>query len=162
VLSGFDLRGLSFEGFVPRNAAARERSIRAALARGVATAYYETPHRILATLGAIEQIAPDLRVFLVRELSKLYEQQVLGNAAEVRAALAEPVQGEICLVLERGAERAPPEPGAREIDQAIDARIAAGESTSEIARALADCGAGTRREIYSRVTARKPAARKTQ
>src|ERR1700681_948601 len=105
VLSGFDLHRFAFAGFAPRRAAARRAAFRAAL--GTTTVWYEAPHRILAALADLAAVAPQRRVFLVRELSKLYEQQVLGTAAEVAAALETPVRGEIAFVVEGGLDDAP-------------------------------------------------------
>src|ERR1035437_6512479 len=52
------------------------------LVYGYCTGVFSSRRESLADLGAV---APDRRVFLVRELSKLHEQQVLGTAAEVNA-----------------------------------------------------------------------------
>jgi 16S rRNA (cytidine1402-2'-O)-methyltransferase len=153
-LSGFDLRRFVFAGFPPRGAAARRDAYRASL--GETTVWYEAPHRIRASLADLAAVAPERRVFLVRELSKLHEQQVLDTAAGVAAALAEPVRGEIAFVVEGGAvERAPSPPGEDELDAAIDALVAEGLTTSAIAKRLADAGHGARRHLYARVGERR-------
>ena len=157
VLSGFDLRRFVFAGFPPRSGGPRRAAFRASLP--TTTVWYEAPHRILASLADLAAVAPDRRVFLVRELTKFHEQQVLGTAAEVAAALEEPVRGEIAFVVEGGAvpsdaELAPD--GAPEgLDVAIDAMIADGLTTSAIAKRLADEGRGERRHLYARVSERR-------
>ncbi|MBV8582155.1 MAG: 16S rRNA (cytidine(1402)-2'-O)-methyltransferase, partial [Candidatus Eremiobacteraeota bacterium] len=151
VLSGFDLRRFVFAGFPPRAGGARRAAFRAAL--GETTVWYEAPHRIRAALADLAAVAPERRVFLVRELTKLHEQQVLGTAAEVAAALEEPVRGEIVLVVEGGPDDAPPvEPATpADLDAAIDGLLAEGLTTSAIAKRLADAGHGERRHLYARV-----------
>jgi 16S rRNA (cytidine1402-2'-O)-methyltransferase len=159
VLSGFDIRRLAFLGFVPRAQGERERALRAVLESGVTTAFYESPNRIVATLDALAAIAPDAPVFLGRELTKHFEQQIAGTAASITAALERPVRGEIVLVI--GATDAPAvaPPAIVDVDAAIDAQIAAGVAPARAARALAALGLGERRTLYRRIVERT--ARKT-
>jgi 16S rRNA (cytidine1402-2'-O)-methyltransferase len=160
VLSGFDLRRLLFAGFAPRAGSQRRAAFRAAL--GETTVWYESPHRIRDSLADLAAVAPERRVFLVRELTKLFEQQVLGTAAEVAAALADPVRGEIAFVVEGGAPDAPAAlngASAADLDAAIDALLAEGLTTSAIAKRLADAGHGERRHLYARVGARRAETR---
>ncbi len=157
VLSGFDLRRFVFAGFPPRSGGQRRAAFRASLP--TTTVWYEAPHRIRASLADLAAVAPDRRVFLVRELTKLHEQQLLGTPAEVAAALEEPVRGEIAFVVEggeAGEDAAPAPDGAQEgLDVTIDALIADGLTTSAIAKRLADEGRGERRHLYARVSERR-------
>jgi len=154
VLSGFDLRRFLFEGFAPRTSGARRDALRRSFACGVPSIWYESPQRIRAMLADVEAVEPAARVFLVREYTKHYEQQLFGTAAEVAAQLADPVRGEIVLVLSPVAApaRAPSE---TELDEEIDALLAAGRSVSAVAKLLADRGLGERRHIYARTAERK-------
>ncbi|HTU71686.1 MAG TPA: 16S rRNA (cytidine(1402)-2'-O)-methyltransferase [Candidatus Baltobacteraceae bacterium] len=154
VLSGFSLRRFAFEGFPARATGARREQFAAALRSGVTTAWYESPQRIVQSLADLHSLAPDAKVFVVREYTKRFEQQLLGTPAEVAAALADPVRGEIAFVLApyTGAARELPPP---DLDAAIDERLERGESVAEIARALARIGAGARRDLYARATERK-------
>jgi 16S rRNA (cytidine1402-2'-O)-methyltransferase len=154
VLSGFDLRTFSFAGFPPRGGAQRRAAFKAAL--GTTTVWYEAPHRIRESLADLAAVAPERRVFLVRELTKLYEQQVLGSPADVLAALAEPVRGEIAFVVEGLEKPAGFEPVApAELEATIDGLIAEGLTTSAIAKRLAEAGHGERRHLYARVSDRR-------
>jgi 16S rRNA (cytidine1402-2'-O)-methyltransferase len=154
VLSGFSLHRFTFEGFVPRTPAERKRAFARALDDPITSVWYEAPHRLRKTLELLEGLAPERRLFLVRELSKRYEQQVLGTAAEIGAALTDPVRGEIVLVIE-GLRRADDPAPSIDLERSIDAALAAGESVSAIAKRLADGGAGERRHLYALVSARK-------
>jgi len=162
VLSGFDLRRFAFAGFPPRGSGQRRNAFRASL--GETTVWYEAPHRVRDSLGDLAAVAPERRVFLVRELSKLHEQQLLGTAAQVAAELEDPVRGEIAFVVEGRAEEASPvaaAPSAEELDAAIDALTAEGLTTSAIAKRLADAGHGERRHLYARASERRRASPST-
>ena len=155
LLSGFDLQRFTFEGFAPRSSSARRLAFQRALAGGCTTIWYESPKRILATLRDLESVAPTARLFVLREYTKRFEQQILGSPAEVAAALSDPPRGEIAFALEAAPLQEPVAPSGTELDAAIDAAIAAGERVSAIARRLAASGAGERSELYARASARK-------
>jgi len=156
VLSGFPLRRFTFEGFPPRAASARRRAFREALAGHATTIWYESPQRIREALADLGAIAPDARVFLVREYTKHYEQQILGSPEAVAAALADPIRGEIAFaVAPYEIEAEPREATGGDIDARIDRLLDEGRSVSDIAKALVEAGAGERRDLYARVSERK-------
>jgi 16S rRNA (cytidine1402-2'-O)-methyltransferase len=156
VLSGFDLTGLTFAGFVPRTEGLRRRALSAALTGLGPTAWYESPHRIRATLETLDSLAGDARVFVGRELTKLHEQQILGTPREVMAALEEPVRGEVVLVVApRPVANEPAAPA--EIDRQIDALLDEGLAPSAIAKTVAAGTGASRSQTYERVVARKHA-----
>jgi 16S rRNA (cytidine1402-2'-O)-methyltransferase len=154
VLSGFDVRRFAFEGFPPRTSGARKTAFRTAMARGIPSVWYESPHRIADALADLAAIAPDVPTFLVREFTKLYEQQISGTPAEVAAALPDPMRGEVAFVIDAGVAQAADVNGAS-LDEQIDALLAAGVSTAAIAKRLAASGAGERQALYARVGARR-------
>jgi 16S rRNA (cytidine1402-2'-O)-methyltransferase len=160
VLSGFDLNGMVFGGFVPRVAGARRAALHGAVAREGATAWYESPHRLVATLEELDRIAPATRVFVARELTKVFEQHILGTPGEALLALARPVRGEVVLVVEPPRPRAEPralEEGDAQIDDAIDSLLDLGMSAAATAKALAGHATGGRDAVYERVVRRKHA-----
>lgn len=154
VLSGFALDRFAFDGFVPRTSGARERSFRDAFASGRTTAYYEAPNRIVATLATLQTIDARARLFLARELTKRFEQQILGTAAEIATALERPVRGEIVLVLGASLpERI--EVAGVDVDEALDAELSSGKPVAAIAKDLSKRGYGDRAELYRRAVDRK-------
>lgn len=157
VLSGFPLRRFCFEGFPARNASARRAQFDAALHSGMTTLWYESPQRILSTLADLDAIAPDARVFVLREYTKKFEQQLCGTPAHVATTLEVPVRGEITFAIAPYATVEKPVASDAEIDAAIDARLAAGASARDAARALASEGLGDRRTLYNRASKRKAA-----
>ncbi|HVA29493.1 MAG TPA: 16S rRNA (cytidine(1402)-2'-O)-methyltransferase [Candidatus Baltobacteraceae bacterium] len=161
VLSGFSLRRFAFEGFLPRTRGARQHALRDALRNGITTLWFESPARIVATLEDLAAVAADAQVFLVREYTKRFEQQLVGTPTEIVARLEQPVRGEIAFAV---APYALPEtssvPG--DPDAAIDAFLDQGRSVRDIAKALADSGLGERRDLYARVSRRKHRAGETR
>jgi len=157
VLSGFALEPLCFAGFLPRIAGARERALRDALARPGATVFYESPHRIVATLESLATIAPDAHAFVARELTKRFEQQLLGSAADLLAGLERPVRGELALVLAHmEIARDAPEPA--ELESVVDDGLARGAPVAAIAKELVRRGLAARGEAYAFASARKARA----
>lgn len=156
VLSGFPLRRFIFEGFPPRTAGARRSGFRAALQSEATTIWYESPQRIRAALADLAAVAPDCAVFLVREYTKKFEEQILGTPEHVASALAQTVRGEISFAVAPYA-RAHEPASASEAQTAIDELLNAGHSVREIAKTLADRGLGGRRDLYSLASARKSA-----
>lgn len=159
VLSGFDLRHFSFEGFPSRSTSQRKRAFEHAFARGVPSIWYESPQRIAATLADISSTDAEARVFLVREYSKHFEQQILGTAAEVAAALVAPVRGEITLVVAPSGKASRNAPSEAEVFERIDVLLGEGRSAPEIAKTLAEGGYGERRRLYGLISARKASRR---
>ena len=158
VLSGFPLRRFLFEGFPPRTSTARKAAFARSFNLGVTSIWYESPQRVRAMLADVAAVDPAARVFLVREYTKHFEQQVLGSPDEVARALSDPVRGEIALAIV-------PSKGSREIpdrgdvDGEIDALLEARHSAAAIAKTLSERGFGDRRTIYARVCERKQARR---
>jgi 16S rRNA (cytidine1402-2'-O)-methyltransferase len=103
-LSGLPCERFCFEGFAPRKDGERRRFF-AALADEPRTAvFFESPHRIAATLAlAAEVLGDDRRAAVCRELTKQYEQVRRGGLAELAAWAEDGVRGEITVVL-AGAE----------------------------------------------------------
>ncbi len=153
VLSGFSLKPLLFEGFVARVSAARQEQFARAARSGATSVWYDSPKRIRSTLADLARVAPDARVFLLREYTKLHEQHALGSPAEVAAALHDPIRGEIVFVVE--GVRVDARPGNVPLDAAIDALLDRGVIVSSIAKTLASEGYGERHHLYARAGERK-------
>ena len=153
--SGLASTHFFFEGFLPRKAGAQKERL-AVLARIPGTlVIYESPHRAADTCARIAEVLPGRRVALVRELTKLHEEVVRGNAAEVAAALAErgEIRGECVIVVEEGdvSEQAAVAEAELPLDDAIAAGLAAGESKSALAKRLARAYGLSRNDVYDRV-----------
>jgi 16S rRNA (cytidine1402-2'-O)-methyltransferase len=100
VASGLPFDRFAFVGFLARSANKMAEQIAAFDGTGAAVVAFEAPRRLGATLAAIGARWPERRLAVCRELTKMHEQVLRGTAAEVQAALPDPVRGEIVLVLE--------------------------------------------------------------
>ena len=119
VLSGFPLRSFTFAGFPPRAGAERRAAFGPRSSAASPACGTKSPHRIRATLSDLANVDPAARMFLLREFTKLHEQQVTGTPAAVAEALAEPVRGEIVFVLDGGQLRTSTAPDPADVDAAI-------------------------------------------
>ncbi|MGI6598271.1 MAG: 16S rRNA (cytidine(1402)-2'-O)-methyltransferase [Kiritimatiellia bacterium] len=80
-----DGRGFRFEGFLDHKTAARRRRLRELAAETQTVALYESPYRILKLLTEVEEeLGPERRLFIARELTKKFEETVTGTPAELR------------------------------------------------------------------------------
>lgn len=161
LLSGFPLRRFVFEGFPPRTSGARRARFAHALKSEATTIWYESPQRIARALADLAAVAPDAQVFLVREYTKLHEQQICGTPDAVARQLSQPVRGEVAFAVAPQMQQ-PEESAANQADAdpAIEELLASGRRVAEIARFLAARGFGDRHALYARAAAKKAAANK--
>ena len=77
--------GFLFEGFLDHKTAARRRRLRELAAFSSPVVFYESTHRILKLLDEVEEeLGPARRLFIARELTKKFEETLLGTPAELR------------------------------------------------------------------------------
>lgn len=92
-----------FYGFLPAKAKQRENALSSLLELPYALIFYEAPHRILETVGALAQVFGTQRTLvLARELSKLFETIhvcALGEALDWLQADSNRQRGEFVLLL---------------------------------------------------------------
>ncbi len=86
-IAGLPVHAFTFLGFLP-NKKGRQ-TLFAEIAESSRTmVFYESPHRIRKALETLAAAAPEKRVAVARELTKLHEELVRGTAAEVARAFA--------------------------------------------------------------------------
>jgi len=156
VLSGFSIVGMSFGGFVPRGANQRRSAFTAALTTGNTSVWYESPHRILATLATLAEIEPDRPLFLLREYTKHFEQQLFDRPAQVAAALPQPPRGECVIVLggqplRRAQDAAFETTRAQRLADALEIARDRKLPATALAKRLAAEGYGDRRTLYQHI-----------
>lgn len=82
--SGLPSSEFLFLGFLPHKKG-RETLFKEIAETKRTVAFYESPHRILKTLASLEKFAPEKKVIIARELTKIYEEFISGTAAELLA-----------------------------------------------------------------------------
>jgi 16S rRNA (cytidine1402-2'-O)-methyltransferase len=98
VASGLAGDRYQFLGYLPRAEKARK-ALWAELARWPYTAVaFESPKRLPASLASVARALPERRVAVCRELTKRFEEIVVGQADELAARFAEPPKGETAIV----------------------------------------------------------------
>lgn len=101
VNSGLPCDKFVFEGFLPVKKG-RQTRLKFLAEEKRTMIFYESPHRLLKTLGHFsEYFGPDRTASVSRELSKLYEETKRGTLLELMAYFTENIlKGEIVLVVE--------------------------------------------------------------
>jgi 16S rRNA (cytidine1402-2'-O)-methyltransferase len=147
VTSGLPTDSFIYMGFLPRKDSERQRLL-APLAREPRTVVaFESPHRLLDSLTAIEELLGDRRIAVARELTKLHEEIFRGTVAEARAHFgAKEILGEITLVIAGAAqEERWDEPHVR---AELSKLLAYGVKRKEAAKLVAELSGWPQREVY--------------
>ncbi|MDQ3622354.1 MAG: 16S rRNA (cytidine(1402)-2'-O)-methyltransferase [Verrucomicrobiota bacterium] len=98
--SGFPADRFYFGGFLPVKSGGRERELLAAAGRAETSIFFESPHRLVKTLGVCAAHFPDRPLCVARELTKQFEEFRRGLAPELLAHYAaRPVKGEIVFLI---------------------------------------------------------------
>lgn len=81
-VSGIDMQKFVFFGFPPHKKG-RETFFKKVAGFQIPVAYYESPHRVIKNLELLKTFAPEKKIILGRELTKIFEEIVRGNISEV-------------------------------------------------------------------------------
>ena len=159
VLTGLALSGLPtdrflFAGFVPQKQGERRRLFAEFEKLKATLIFFESPHRIIETLHDLATALPGRAVAVTRELTKLHEEVLRGQAQEIAAQLAAraAVKGEITLLVGPPTEDEPVSDA--DIDIAINHALStmpASKAASEVAKRFN----ANRADIYQRILSRK-------
>lgn len=171
VASGIPCEHFYFEGFLPRKHGERVRRLSQLAAIPGALLFYESPHRLAASLEALAEVFPARQVALCRELTKLHEEVLRAQAPYLLEQVRErgELKGEMVLVVAPPSEEelaafasmmpgaAVGAAGAVDVDEALQKDIqdalAQGEPASAIAKRLSQRYSLKKRAVYERVLA---------
>lgn len=171
VASGIPCEHFYFEGFLPRKHGERVRRLSQLAAIPGALLFYESPHRVAASLEAVAEVFPTRQVALCRELTKLHEEVLRAQAPYLLEQVRErgELKGEMVLVVAPPSEEEPAAfasmmpgaaagaAGAVDVDEALQKDIqdalAQGEPASAIAKRLSQRYSLKKRAVYERVLA---------
>ncbi len=104
--SGLPTHAFYFGGFLPVKSGKRQRLLEEAIQRDATSLFFESPHRILKTLKALSELAPEHPVCVARELTKKFETYHRGTALSLLQELEPgPVKGEITLLIQGTSEK---------------------------------------------------------
>lgn len=171
VASGISCEHFYFEGFLPRKHGERVRRLSQLAAIPGALLFYESPHRVAASLEGLAEVFPARQVALCRELTKLHEEVLRAQAPYLLEQVRErgELKGEMVLVVAPPSEEelaafasmmpgaAVGAAGAVDVDEALQKDIqdalAQGEPASAIAKRLSQRYSLKKRAVYERVLA---------
>ena len=151
--SGLPTDSFFFGGFLPAKKIQRRKTLEEIMAYPATLVFYEAPHRIVETLNDIADVLGPRRVTIARELTKIHEEFLMGEASELRGALASrpSLKGEITLMIAKG------EPSSTQtipIEEAFDKLLAAGLPRMEAMKMVARERGLSKREVYQKLNQR--------
>lgn len=151
-LSGVGVGHFAFDGFAPRKDGARRRWLETVRDSPRAVSFFESPHRLAATLTAAAEICgADREAAVCRELTKTYEEVMRGPLGELAERVADGVRGEITVVVSAsdGREEKSPE----ELVDAVEELVESGTRLKDASREISAAHGVSRRELYEAVLA---------
>jgi 16S rRNA (cytidine1402-2'-O)-methyltransferase len=107
-IAGLTQSNFFFGGFLPANSTERKRFLKEVSSLSFTLIFYESPHRVRATLVDMEAILGNRQAQMFRELTKIYEECLEGPLAILQEHVKNGVKGELVLIVQ-GAEPPPKE-----------------------------------------------------
>jgi len=146
-VAGLPTNRFAFEGFLPRRAAARMRLLASLRHDPRTLVFYEAPHRLIVTLGAMVSTFGEYRsAAIARELTKKFESLYRGPLGDLyRRVVSDPsaVKGEVVIVIEGSNE----DPDAVEATRVMEILLEEMDKKSAVRVAMALTGL-SRNKLY--------------
>lgn len=138
VLSGFPTDRFTFCGFFDEKKLRDDNKIRHTII------YYESPNRIMTTIAAMARVMPERQIAIVREITKIHEDAIIGYPADLMHIDAP--RGEIVIVVAPAPEHKMTDAEIMDIVNDISAA-----STKSAAADLARRAGISKKEAYRRM-----------
>ncbi|HNY25120.1 MAG TPA: 16S rRNA (cytidine(1402)-2'-O)-methyltransferase [Alphaproteobacteria bacterium] len=142
VLSGFPTDRFTFCGFFDEKKVREDNKIRHTII------YYESPNRIMDTIGVLSRVMPERIIAIVREITKIHEETIIGYPSDL-LDINSP-RGEIVIVIEPAPERKMTDTEISEIVK----DVVAGSTKSSAADIAARAGI-SKKEAYKKLLEKK-------
>ncbi|MDQ3063705.1 MAG: 16S rRNA (cytidine(1402)-2'-O)-methyltransferase [Acidobacteriota bacterium] len=102
IVSGLPTDSIFFGGFLPSKKTDRRKRLLEVSKIPATICFYETPHRLAKSLIDCLEILGSRKAAVVREITKIHEEIILGNLEELAEKFSQAdVKGEIVLVINR-------------------------------------------------------------
>ncbi|MDE6570653.1 MAG: 16S rRNA (cytidine(1402)-2'-O)-methyltransferase [Alphaproteobacteria bacterium] len=138
VLSGFPTDRFTFCGFFDEKKVRDDNKIRHTII------YYESPNRIMNTIATLARVMPERRIAIVREITKMYEETIIGYPADLMRI--DPPRGEIVIVVDAAPQHKMTDAEITEIVNDV-----AATNTKSAAAQLAARAGISKKEAYKRL-----------
>ena len=105
IVAAFSVSGISsnefqFIGFLPKKQKARQDKILEIKNSTIPTVMFESPHRFNQTIIDIEKIMPNREIFIAKEITKIFETLIHGNAEKIQSKFSkENIKGEFVIII---------------------------------------------------------------
>ena len=154
-VSGLPSDRFCFEGFLPRKAGERTKSLHALERETRTMIFFEAPHRLAASLSAMKDVlGSDRPAAVCRELTKTYEEIRRGTLAELEQWAADGVKGEITIVVQGASTDIAVGDPAQWVAQ-VQALESAGMTRKEAIADVAHSTGARKRDVFDAVVAAK-------
>lgn len=147
-----------FGGFLPAKPGARRQALDGWKTREETLVFYESPHRIVHTLEALNEQLAERDVVLARELTKTFETFLHGSPASLLSQLADDpnqARGEFVVIIAGAPPAVQSEQQAIDADTLLDALLAEGVGVKQAAGVAARLFSGRKQTWYARLQAMK-------
>jgi 16S rRNA (cytidine1402-2'-O)-methyltransferase len=137
-MSGFPTDRFTFCGFFDEKKIRDDNKIRHTIV------YYESPNRIMDTIAIIARVMPERKIAIIREITKMYEQAIIGYPSDLMDIDAP--RGEIVIVIEPA-----PQQKMSDEERAKIVNDVVGSSTKSAAEQIAKLSGISKKEAYKKV-----------
>lgn len=147
--SGLACDNFLFIGFLPTSEVQKEKLLKS-LPKNFTFAFFEAPNRVLESLELIAKNLPGRKVCTARELTKIHEEIISDEAANVLEFFSKQpgkLRGEFVIIVEK-ADKNEKAFDQNELISEISSAIAAGYSLKDLSQNLADIYGVNKKEIY--------------
>lgn len=154
VCSGLDTTAFTFVGFLPKANKRRMEILERVAVYPHTLIFYESPHRLRATLRELLKSLGDRKMTAARELTKKFEEFIRGSISEVSAYFSEQEpRGEFTLIVGGRSEEEPVEDCETQKDDGqllleVTKLIDSGTNKKDAIRMVASKYGIPRREVY--------------
>ncbi len=151
-ICGFNNKEVVFIGFLPRKKNEIIEIIDFYRERNTLLIFYESPQRLIKTIRIFDEIDPFSSIFIVREMTKQYEEFLRGNPKSILSSLSGRIlKGEITVVV-RLSKRESQQPYDRRLLNTLKKENL---GTKVIAKILADYHKLPVRSVYNEIIQNK-------
>ena len=155
-VSGLPVDRFCFEGFLSRKAGERGRRLAALATERRTMVFFEAPHRLADTLGAMATaFGADRRAAVCRELTKTYEEVRRGGLGELAQWAVEGARGEITVVVSGAVASAV---AVEDLVPQVLERVADGERMKQVCAEVAEATGVSKKALYDATVAARHTA----
>lgn len=149
IASGLEPQPHIFYGFLPRKSGQQKEFFESKQSYPETQIFYESPHRVKATLENMLEVYGDRSVVLVRELTKIYEEYQRGRISELIDYLAENALKGECLLIVAGASLEKEDKADAELLAEIDSLVQSGSKKNQAIKEVAKKYGRNKSQLYA-------------